>query len=179
MSDIRVARRYAKSLILISQEMNNLDQVHEDMVLVRDTVEESRDLELLLKSPIVNSGKKRLILEAIFGGKVAEVTTKFFQILLRKGRERFLFEITKQFHLQYNDLNSIEMAEVVTPFALTEELRQSFIGVVKEVSGKSGVELRETVNEELIGGYVLRIRDRQIDDSVRSRLNDLAQQLKK
>ncbi len=179
MSDIRVARRYAKSLILISQEMGTLEQVHEDVLLVRNTIEESRDLGLLLKSPIVNSGKKRVILEAVFGDRVSEIMTKFFQILIRKGREKFLFEITKQFHLQYNDINSIEMAEVQTPFALTEELRQKFIGVVKEVSGKSGVELEETVNEELIGGYVLRIRDRQIDDSVRSRLNELAQALKK
>lgn len=178
MSQVRVARRYAKSLVQIAQEEGVFDRIHEDMEMIRATIDESRELELALKSPVINSSKKRHILEAIFGPQVSEITTKFIDILIRKGRESALFEISNQVHLLYDDINDIQIAQVTTPFEITEDsLRQKFIDIIKEVSGKQGVELHEKVDPELIGGYVIRIDDRQIDDSVRSRLNNLKQEM--
>lgn len=177
MSEIRVARRYAKSFIEIAQEENLLEEIHNDMEFVRNTIEGSRELELVLKSPVVNSGKKRQVLEAVFSSHLSKITDKFFHILVRKGREGFLPEISRQFHLLYNEINAIEIAEVQTPFELTDTLREEFIQLVKEVSGKPNVELKEVVSEDLIGGYVLRVRDRQIDDSVRTRLSSLRQEM--
>lgn len=177
MSEIRVARRYAKSFIEIAQEENLLEEIHNDMEFVRHTIEGSRELELVLKSPVVNSGKKRQILEAVFSKHLNDITDKFFHILVRKGREGFLPEISRQFHLFYNEINGIEIATVQTPFALTDSLRDEFVRIIKDISGKPKVELKEEVTEGLIGGYVLRIRDRQIDDSVRARLSVLKQEM--
>lgn len=177
MSETRVARRYAKSFIEIAQEENILEEIHNDMEFVRHTIEGSRELALVLKNPVVNSGKKRKILEAVFSQHLNEITDKFFRILVRKGREGFLPEISRQFHLLYNQINGIEIATVQTPFALTDSLRDEFVRLIKEISAKPKVELHEEVNEDLIGGYVLRIRDQQIDDTVRARLSILKQEM--
>lgn len=173
MSDVRVARRYAKSLVQIAQEQGQLEQIHDDMLLVRDSIEASRELELALSSPLLNTGKKQAIVSGVFGDKVGEITNSFFRILVSKGREGVLLEISRQVHFLYNSIKGIQIAEVQTPFPLTEALRKKFTDIIKEVSGKPSVELKETVSEDLIGGYILRIDDRQLDDSVRTRLNEL------
>ncbi|MGF1533100.1 MAG: ATP synthase F1 subunit delta [Bernardetiaceae bacterium] len=177
MSDIRVARRYAKSLVQITQEVDVLEAIHEDMLLVRNTIESSRELNMVLKSPVVNAGKKRQILEALFGERVGDITQKFFRILIRKGREGILLEVSRQVHLIYNEINDIQAADVLTPFTLTDALREEFVAAVKSISGKQGVELHQIVQPDLIGGYILRIGDRQINDSVRSRLANIRREL--
>ena len=178
MSDIRVASRYAKSVFELANETQKLEAVHNDMVNIKETIEASRELELLLKSPIVNVSKKRGILDKLFGS-ADELTRKFFTLLVKKGRESYLYDTAEQFHLLYNKANSIEMAQVITPFALTDELRESFKVKVQSISGKKGVELKEKVDESLIGGYILRVGGQQIDDSVRSRLRQLTTALVK
>jgi len=178
MSDIRVASRYAKSVFDLANEYSVLEEVHNDMVNIKETVEGSRELEVALKSPIINSSKKLSILNALFGNS-NDLTKKFFTLVVNKGREADLFETAKQFHLLYNSKKGVEMAEVITPFVLTEELRNSFKEKVKQLSGKNSVELKEKVDKSLIGGCILNIEGKQIDDSLKTRLQKIEQALVK
>ncbi|WP_338763397.1 ATP synthase F1 subunit delta [Bernardetia sp. ABR2-2B] len=178
MSDIRVASRYAKSVFDLANEHSILEEVHNDMVSIKETVEESRELELALKSPIINSSKKLSILNSLFGSS-NDLTKKFFTLVVKKGREADLFETAKQFHLLYNSKKEIGMAEVITPFELTEDLRNSFKEKVRKLSSKESVELKEKVDKSLIGGFILNFEGKQIDDSVKTRLQKLEQSLVK
>lgn len=172
MSEYRIASRYAKSLLSLADEQGTLEAVHGDMKLFSKIIEENRDFELLLKSPVVLSTKKLAILNQVFKGKVNDLTLKIFDILTRKKRESYLPAIATEFHHQYNVNKGIAEAEVTTTFALDDKLRKEFKSVVAKVSGKS-VELTEKINEDLIGGFVLKIGDRQIDDSISARLSAL------
>jgi F-type H+-transporting ATPase subunit delta len=172
MSEYRIASRYAKSLLSLADEQGSLEAVHDDMLLFSQMIEENRDFELLLKSPIIVSSKKLAILNQVFEGKVNDLTIKIFDILTRKKREGYLPAIATEFHHQYNANKSIEEATVTTTFALDDELRKEFESVVAKVSGKN-VELTEKIDETLIGGFVLKIGDRQIDDSISARLSAL------
>ena len=178
MSDIRVASRYAKSVFDLANEHSILEEVHNDMVNIKETVEGSRELEVALKSPIINSSKKLSVLNALFGNS-NDLTKKFFTLVVKKGRESDLFETAKQFHLLYNSQKGIEMAEVITPFELTDSLRASFKEKVRQLSGKQGVELKEKIDKSLIGGFILNIEGKQIDDSVKTRLQKIEQALVK
>jgi len=179
MSDYRVASRYAKSLIELAHEKGILEQVKDDMVLFKDTVDESRDLSLMLKSPIINHFKKAIIIEKLFTGKVQEMTSKFFVLVCHKNREAILESVAEAFIHQYNIIKGIQRAHVVSATALTGELRSKIESVVKDVANMTAVELTESVDASLIGGYVLTVGDRQIDDSVKGRLEDLRAELKK
>lgn len=172
MSDFRVASRYAKSLLSLAEEKGVLDKVHEDMLLFSKTVDENYEFKRILKNPIINHEKKLNILNAIFKGKVQPMTIAIFEIITRKNREAALPSIAKEFHHQFNVLRGIEEATVTTSFPLSNDLRSEFKKIVKEISGKD-VELTEKVDENLIGGYILKIGDRQIDDSVISKLKEL------
>lgn len=169
MSEYRIASRYAKSLIDLSVEKGQLEEVNKDMLLFSQMLEENRDFLLMLKSPIITHDKKLAILNQVFEGKVNELTLSVFLILTRKHREAYLPQIATEFHHQYNLNQGVEEATVTTTFPLDDKLRSEFAKVVEQISKKK-VELTEKVDESLIGGFILKIGDRQIDDSVSSRL---------
>lgn len=179
MSELRVASRYAKSLLDLAEERGTLAAVKADMDLFSKTLEENRDLRLLLRNPIVKHDKKLAILRAIFGGKVSDLTEKFFTIVTQKNRESALEFIGSEFLSQYNQLRGVQTAEVTTASPLTPELRAEVEKLVRQQTGLQQVELTEKVDESLIGGFVLRVGDRQIDDSVRYRLRKLRSEFSK
>jgi len=172
MSDIRVASRYAKSLIDLAQEKGCLDEVHADMLSFSKVCSENRELVSLFNSPIVKSTKKLNVLNAIFSGKVNALTLAFFKIITQKGREQALPAIAAEVCAQYNELKGIQQAVVITATPLNDELRNEFKQLVVKSTGKS-VDLTEKVDKDLIGGYILRIADKQIDESIKSKLNNI------
>ncbi|WP_031525691.1 ATP synthase F1 subunit delta [Dyadobacter crusticola] len=171
-----VASRYAKSLIELAKEQNVLEAVYQDMILFKDTADKNRGLMLALKSPVVRHEKKSGILKALFESRVNPVSYAIFNIITKKNRESILDEIANEFIKAYNLHQGIQKATVTTTTPLTEELRQQFQEIVKEKTGRT-VQLAEKINPALIGGYILTIEDRQIDASLRSRLNELKLQL--
>ncbi|MCU0389530.1 MAG: ATP synthase F1 subunit delta [Thermoflexibacter sp.] len=172
MSEIRVATRYAKSLIELAEEKGVLESINNDMLLFTNTCDKARDLKLMLRNPIINRDAKLKSLNRIFANHFNQITLAFFDILVKKHRESILDVIAKEFHRQYNEKMHIENAVITTPFVLTDELRNSFMAAVEELSGRK-VELKEKINPELIGGFVLQINDKQIDTSISSRLKEL------
>ncbi|UII22031.1 ATP synthase F1 subunit delta [Fulvivirga ligni] len=173
MTEYRAASRYAKSLLELAKEKDVLDQVHADMQSFNTICEENRDFVLLLKNPVVKNDKKRAILEKIFSGKVNDLTLAIFDIISRKKREALLPAIAKEFHTQYNIFKSVEVAQVTTAVALTPDLRAKMEEMVKKISTKKTVHLEEKVDKDIIGGYILKVGDQQIDDSIRTKLKSL------
>jgi F-type H+-transporting ATPase subunit delta len=173
MADQRVAARYAKSLLDLGQEMGTLNSVKEDMDLLSKTMAESRELRLLLRNPIVKHDKKLAILKAVFGGKVSDMTMRFFTILTEKNREAALEGMGTEFQVQYNAMQGIQMAEVTSATPLTAASRAEIEQLVTKQTGLTDVKLTEKVNPDIIGGFILRVGDQQIDDSVRTGLRKM------
>jgi F-type H+-transporting ATPase subunit delta len=178
MSNYRIARRYSQSLIELSIEMDRLESVKKDMDMLNSLCEDNRDFLLFLKNPIVNNYQKLKILTKIFKDKVDDITFKFIAIVTRKSRENVIPEMASEFLVQYRKYRKIELVEVTTPIVLDKKLRSEFEKLAKNHVGKGWtVDLIEKVDKELIGGYIVKIGDRQIDDSVSSKLRDLKKQL--
>ncbi len=173
MADQQVAARYAKSLLDLAQEMGTLATTKQDMDLLANTMAGSRDLRLLLRNPIVKHDKKLSILTAIFQGKVSDTLMRFFQILTSKNRESTLEHIGTEFLSQYNALAGVQVAEVTSATPLTPATRAEIEKMVKQQTGLASVSLTEKVDASLIGGFVLRVGDQQIDDSVKGNLRRL------
>jgi len=174
MSNQRVAYAYAKSLMDLAVERGELEAVYQDFLHLATLSKSNRDLELTMRSPVISSEKKLGILKALFEKSGAtEATLSFFEIISRKGREQVLPDIAREFQALYQLHHSIQVAEVTTTFPLDETLRAEFIKIVLEISGKKEVELTEKINPELIGGFVLKVNDRQLDESLSSKLREL------
>ncbi len=176
MSSHRASIRYAKSVIKLAQEQKSLEMVKEDMLLFTKTINENRELEVVLKNPIVASYKKIAILKGIFEKRVQPLTFKAFELIVSKGRENILDEIAVEFVNEYNNLKGIAVATVTTPYSLDDDQRKEFTEMVADITGMK-VDLTELVDETLIGGYVLKIGDKQIDESVKSKLANIQRAL--
>jgi len=174
MIETKVSKRYAKSLIDLSNEKGVLDVVSNDMKLFSSVCVENRELALMLSNPIISGDKKLKILQQIFSQKMNQLTMTFFEIVIRKGREKYLVQIAKDFIDQYKILKKIITAEIVSAVGLDDNLRKKIYDMVRKDSN-SEVELIEKVNNKLIGGFVLRIGDRQYDASISSEIRKLTQ----
>ncbi len=173
MSVHSIASRYAKSLMDLSSEQGKMETVLNDIKAFKASLA-SRDLYLLLKSPIINTPKKIKCFEALFGGKFDEMTSAFFNIILRKGREMYLPEITDEFITQYKDRKEISTVELTTARPLSdddiEKIKNQLLD--SNVTGKS-IDLDVKVDKDLIGGFVIEMGDRLYDASVRHKLEQV------
>ncbi|AZI25346.1 MULTISPECIES: ATP synthase F1 subunit delta [Pedobacter] len=173
MSEIKVAGRYAKSLIDLAVENNGLAESYNDMVLFEKVVDETPELEAILKNPIVPLDKKVGILNGIFGDKVGQLSLTFFKTVVNKGRSAILFATAKQFIKQYNEIKGIVTADVTSATALSAEAKAQIIETVKKELGAKEVIVNEKIDEKLIGGFILKVGDKQFDASIASGLNKL------
>ena len=173
MRNPKVAHRYAKSLLDLAQERNEQDAVLADMELVLSTIRESKDLDLLLHSPVIKSDKKEKILEAIFASRVSQLTIGFMRIMTSKGREATFEEIAEHYIHQIKINKGILTAEVITAAAADEATRKEIRERLNKLNPSGSVEITESIDPELIGGFVLKVEDKMIDASIRSQLRKL------
>lgn len=172
MSIFTVASRYAKSLLDLAQEQGQLDAVKGDVESVISVLKSNSELLAVLKNPIISGDKKRNILAAIFEGKLNPTIVSFFYILVNKGRGAILLDIVQEFVREYNEAKGIVNASVTSATTLSEvnltELQKTI-----EAEIKAQVILKNIVDPSLIGGFVVRVGDRQIDASIAGKLNKL------
>lgn len=173
MSVGRIASRYAKSLIDLATEKGIAADVMSDMETLNSAIE-SRDFKLLLKSPIVPGPKKKEILEAIFKGKVSDLSLLFFIGTVNKGRERYLDAIADEYILQYRSQQGISSVTLTT----AKELSAGALDGIKaklnaSVNTDKNIELETIVDEKLLGGFIVQFGDRRYDASVANKILNL------
>lgn len=172
MSIFTVASRYAKSLIDLAQEQGQLDAVKGDVESVISVLKSNSELLAVLKNPIISTDKKRNILAAIFEGKINPVIVSFFYILVNKGRAAILLDIAKEFVREYNEAKGIVNASVTSAMPLSEANLAELQKIIED-DIKAQVVLKNIVDSSLIGGFIVRVGDRQMDASIAGKLNKL------
>ena len=177
MRNTKVTSRYAKSLLDLAIEQNQLDACKADMQGVVEMCKESKELSLLLKSPVVKTDKKVAILNQVFAS-LGGLSKSFINIITNKKREMLLEGIAERFLLIYKQHKGIRSAVVTTAVPLVNDLRTAIQAFVEKHAGGQ-VELTERVDEKLVGGAVIRIGDKQLDASVLRQINTLKQTFNK
>ncbi|MGL4598762.1 MAG: ATP synthase F1 subunit delta [Bacteroidia bacterium] len=172
MRESRVSYRYAKSLLDLALEKGQLEDVRNDMLLVNNTIRGSHELGVLLRSPVIKTDKKQAILKALFGNQVTAISAEFMDIITRKRREGELEGISNAFLSQYKKHKNILTAVITTSQGLDASLRQQVLDIVRGTT-KSEVVLEEKIDASLIGGFVLRVGDQQVDASILRQIRNL------
>lgn len=172
MSEIQVASRYAKSIIDLAVEQNALEPIKKDIELFLGTCRANPALQAILKNPIISLDKKANILDGLFGDKLHKMVLSFFHIVIRKGRSEILYATAKEFISQYNIIKNVVKATVTSASPLSKENIAQIEDVVKQAT-KGEVILSAQVDPDLIGGFILKVGDKQFDTSLSSKLNKL------
>lgn len=179
MAGFRAAKRYAKGLIQFANESNQAEKINHEMMDLKNAVQSSRELAQFLGSPVLDSKKKIQISNEIFKD-FSPVSQNFVKLVLNQGRGDILKEIASQYTELYNKQNNINTAEVISAVALDDAMIQEIVEKAKQkIGADSSFSIENKVNPEIIGGFILRVGDKQIDSSVRSKLNRLKKEFDK
>lgn len=175
MLENKLAIRYAKALFQLVVENNSLDDVYNDCLLLQKSIKENKDFNSFLHNPVIKAEKKNQILESIFSGKISEVTIAFLELIVKKGRENSLDDITGQFMNLYMDKKNILVAKLTTAHNISVESKKKIIGYLVKITGKE-IELNQNIDKELIGGFVINYNDKIMDASIKKKLHQLNKQ---
>ncbi|MFD2602385.1 ATP synthase F1 subunit delta [Flavobacterium suzhouense] len=175
MTGSRAAIRYAKAILDMAQASGAAGNVNEDMALIASTIKDNAELSNFVDSPVVKADVKEAALKEIFAGTQA-ITQGLFHLLHENKRFEILPLIAEEYKNQFDILNGIEVATVTTAIPLTEELEAKVMAKIKEFSSKK-VSIKNVVDPAIIGGFIIRIGDRQFNASVANRLTTLRREL--
>lgn len=179
MQNPRLAGRYAKSLVVLAQEQNQLEAVYADMKYLQDVCKQSREFANVLRSPVIRNEVKEKVLTEVVSKNISLLSNSFLQLLVRKNREANLAEIAAAVIDQYNEIKDIHRVKLTTATPVSEELKTSIASKVKTDAGLANVELVTEVKESIIGGFQLEYKGNLIDASIARDLRDIQKQFQK
>ena len=176
MRQTKVAQRYAKAIFDLAVETSKLEEVKQDFDLIQSV--QSKDLHLMLMSPVVKAEKKIAIFEAVFSKHIQPLTQSFFKLIFSKGRSVAIQDIISAFIEKYRLQKGIQLVELTTAVEVSNEIKNTISAVLKEnklLKGKS-IEMRSKVDASIIGGLIVQVDDRLFDASIRHDLQVIKKQ---
>ena len=175
MKSTKVAARYAKALLELAVEQNKVERIADDMRQLSNVNTEVADFAILLNSPVINADKKMNIFKELFGS-FDQLSMMFIELITKNRREYLLGEIAHSYEAQLKESKGIIPVTLISAVKLNEQTKKDIIGKV-QASVKGTLEVTEEIDESLIGGFIIRMDDKQVDASVSSQLASLKQTL--
>lgn len=177
MAQRTLAKRYARALLQVAAEKNEIGRVAEDLRGVADAYCAVPELRLLVASPARSRDAKKAALARLFSGKVADVVLRFLAVVLEKKRFSAIEEIASAYDDLADEAQGIARARVTTFAPLGEAQRKALTERLGRLTDRTTVVLAESVDAEILGGIVVRIGDQVLDGSIRGRLRKLRERL--
>jgi F-type H+-transporting ATPase subunit delta len=167
----RAAIRYAKAILDIATTNNNGVAVNADMKNIIATISENQELKDFLNNPIIKGEVKNAAVSEIFPTMQTE-TKGLFYLLLANKRFEILPAVAVQFNQLFDKASGVEIAVVTTAIAMTSDLETQVMNKLKEFSTNS-ITITNVIDESIIGGFIIRIGDKQYNASVANKLQQL------
>lgn len=171
-----IANRYAEALFQLSEDENITKEIYNELHDVVEVIKNNKELDNVLKSPLVAKNEKTQLIEALFNNKINNDLKNFLKILVEKGRISSLKSIELTFKELLNDKHNIIEGTVISAIALTEKQVKELEEKLSKKYNKN-VTLENEVDQSILGGVLVRLGNTQIDGSVKTRLNNIKDQL--
>lgn len=177
MKSTKSAGRYAKALLELALDQNKIEVIESNMQQILTVAEEAHDFQVFLNSPLIKVDKKIEVIKSIFGNFDA-LSISFLELVSNNGRESFITEIAHSFLNQLKEHRGIVPVTIISAQKLDAKTKEQITSKIS-ASIQGTLEITENVDESLIGGFIVRMGDHQIDASVSNQLNRLKQELVK
>lgn len=174
-----VSKVYGDALFEEAMEKDALSAWYEEVQALKQIFMENSDLVQFLNHPQIMKEEKIKVIENIFRGKLSEGLLGFLVIVTDKGRQNDLIAICDYFLNRVKEYKKIGVVKVTSAVELTDEQKQNVEKKVLETTSYVELETEYAVDSELLGGLVIRIGDRVVDSSIRTRLEELKRELMK
>ncbi|MCC6866732.1 MAG: ATP synthase F1 subunit delta [Ignavibacteria bacterium] len=176
MTNKKVARKYNTALYLTAEDLKVTDKIKNDLWDIKRSITASRELANFLLTPVISSEKKSSVINALFKGKVDNLTLKFLEFLCEKNRIQILAEIADDFADFVNEKHGIVSAKIKTAVEINDTEKKNLSKKLKQYTGKE-INAAFTVDPSIKGGFIANIDDRIIDASIIRQLELLKEKL--
>ena len=175
MNDSKISVRYSRALFQSALGKKILDKVNQDMILISEVCKAPETKELL-NSPIIVPSKKSAIFRKIFEGNVEKITLALIDLVVKNGREPYIPAIARVFVHETMKYKGITKSVLTTAVEVNSSVKKQITDLISDVFDTK-VELEETIDTEIIGGFILRVDDNYIDASIRNKLRKIKKEL--
>ncbi|HNQ67026.1 MAG TPA: ATP synthase F1 subunit delta [Bacteroidales bacterium] len=177
MNQSKISVRYAKAIFEAAGEKNVQKEVFTDFVLISEAISENVEFYEVISSPIIKPSEKSLLLTNVFKSSINSLTMKFLEMIVNNSREKYIIDIARVYSDLYRKGHNVKEVVLTTPYGIDDNTKESLIKTVSE-SFNSGVEIKEKIKSEMIGGVIIRIDNMQLDLSVATQLKEIRKSLK-
>ena len=168
-------RRYAEALFDLARRDKAEERYADDLDVIAAVVA-NEEIGRMLTNPAIPYDQREDVLRKALDGKVAPATYNVTRLLAQRGRVELIGAVASEYRRLLNRQNGVIVAVVTSALPLKDEESKAVRDQVVKMTGAK-VELREEVDESLIGGLTVQVGDRLLDASVRGRLERLRAQL--
>ena len=175
MSGTRAAIRYAKAFLDLAISAGNEQEVYKDMALISSTISGNEELNNFIQNPTISVGVKESALTEVFASTTG-VTKSLFRLLFENKRFEILGDVVSQYILLSDENNGYQVVKVTTATPMDSVLEAKVSEKIKEFSNKK-ITIVNTIDPSIIGGFILRIGDKEYNASVANRLQVLKREL--
>lgn len=172
----RVAKRYARALFELAVEKKQLDVVETDLKLLQDDYQQVEEFQQLMDSPVIPGATKQKVFAEAYKSRLQENTFSFVAFLITKNRESLLEDVILDFYDLLDDHRGIIRGDVYSVVALSDAQVKSLKARLDEITGKNVI-FSQKIDENLLGGFVVKIDDMVYDTSLRNQLEVLRRNL--
>jgi F-type H+-transporting ATPase subunit delta len=175
MNDSKISVRYARAIFQSAQEKKILDKVYQDMIFISEICK-NKETKEFLHSPIIIPSKKEAIFHKMLEGNVEKITLSLLDLIVKNGRESFIPAIARNFIYETKKFKGITESVLTTAIKVDDNVRKQIIDLISKVFNTK-VELKENLDPEIVGGFILQVDDNYIDASIRNKLRKIKKEL--
>lgn len=174
-----VSKTYGEALFELAVEENKVDVFMEEITEIQKILAENKEFSKFMNHPKILKEEKTEVLENVFKGRISDELTGFLTLIVAKDRYNEIDAILNYFLTEIKRFKGIGIAYVTTAETLRDEQKAGVEQKLLETTSYKKMEMHYETDESLIGGMVIRIGDRVVDSSIKTKLNELTRQLMK
>ena len=175
MNDSKISIRYSRAIFQSALEKKNLDNVYQDMIFISEICKNPETKEFL-QSPVIFPSKKIAIFHKMLEGNIEKITLSLIDLIVKNGRESFIPAIARNFIHETKKFKGITESVLTTAIKVDDNVRKQIIDLISTVFNTE-VELKENLDPEIVGGFILQVDDNYIDASIRNKLRKIKKEL--
>lgn len=174
-----VSKVYGDALLEAAREAGRMDDMYEEVLELQKLLQANEELQKMMENPKVIREDKENVIETVFRGRISDEIVELMKLMIAKGRYSNIESVFDYFIGLVKEEKKIGIAYVTTAVELTDGQKDEIVRRLLETTRYESFEMNYAVDASLIGGMVIRIGDRVVDSSIKTKLYELSKSLRK
>lgn len=174
-----VSKTYGDALFEAACETGRMDIIFEELKSLQIILKENEELQKMLENPKIMREDKESVIETVFRGRISDEIVELMKLMIAKGRYSKIESVFDYYVGLVKEEKKIGIAHVTTAIELSDGQKEQIVKRLLETTDYETFEMHYAVDASLIGGMVIRIKDRVMDSSIRTKLYELSKSLRK